>query len=196
MLFSQWGQCGWKRSCDMNRMPASRWHLEAKKSAEQWLLNMCQSKGSLYKHERMTWWRKRGCLCYTEMCPVCTKIVLLSYTFSVLATYKHKGNGKVWCLTVSCDFIRRVEPPVATRWRADVHVEIDIFSQPVTALLVPHKYWLLPVFSPFTVVKRKRKGTEKTRNKGEWWERQDHSSQLRIEEEETERDGHCLSLWL
>lgn len=54
-------------------------------------------------------------------------------------------------LTVSGDFVWRVEPPVSTRRGADVHVEMDVVSQPVAALFVVHKYRLLPVLRPFTL---------------------------------------------
>lgn len=57
---------------------------------------------------------------------------------------------KAQCLTVRGDFIGRVQPPVPTRRGADVHVEMDVVSQPVAALLVPHKYRLFAVLRPFT----------------------------------------------
>lgn len=81
------------------------------------------------------------------------------FLFSALSNYvKQKQKGR--CLTVSADFIGWVEPPVPARRRADVHVEMDVVSQPVAALLVPHKYRLLPVLRPFTLVVEKRKGKQ------------------------------------
>lgn len=62
------------------------------------------------------------------------------------------------CLTVSGDLIGRVEPPVPARRGADVHVEMDVVSQPVAGLLVPHKYRLLPVLQPFTERKKTTTG--------------------------------------
>ncbi len=87
---------------------------------------------------------------------------------SFLAKNKQNKNKEVWCLTVSGDFIGRVEPPVPTRRCADVHVEMDVVSQPVATLLVPHKYRLLPVLRPFTsVVKKGKRQTTSTRETDE-----------------------------
>lgn len=61
-------------------------------------------------------------------------------------------------LTIRGDFVGRVEPAVPARRRADVHVEMDVVSQPVAALLVPHEYRLLPLLRPFTSVTERRKG--------------------------------------
>lgn len=68
-------------------------------------------------------------------------------------------------LTVSSDFIGRVQPPVSTRRRADVHVEMDVVSQPVAALLVPHEYRLLPVLWSFTLVVKKREGKQQVQGR-------------------------------
>lgn len=68
----------------------------------------------------------------------------------------HVMNTETRRLTVSGDFVGRVESPVAARRGADIHVEVDVVSQPEAALLVPHEYGLVPVFRAFTVV-RKRK---------------------------------------
>lgn len=65
------------------------------------------------------------------------------------------------CLTIRGDFVGRVEPAVPARRRADVHVEMDVVSQPVAALLVPHEYRLLPLLRPFTSVTERRGGVEK-----------------------------------
>lgn len=74
----------------------------------------------------------------------------------------------VWLLTFTCNFIRRVEPPVPT-WRgADVHVEMDIVSQPVALLFVADEYRLLPVLQPFTSgTKTKKKKRMRKSNKSE-----------------------------
>lgn len=71
---------------------------------------------------------------------------------------------KACCLTVSGNFIGRVEPAVST-WRcADVQVEVDVVSEPVAALFVAYEYRLLPVLHPFTLTAGK---TEKaTRRRG------------------------------
>lgn len=81
--------------------------------------------------------------------------------FERLNMMLHVMNTETGCLTVSGDFVGRVESPVATRRGADVHVEMDVVSQPEAALLVPHEYGLVPVLRAFTVV-RKRKGGKKT----------------------------------
>lgn len=73
----------------------------------------------------------------------------------------NKRHREARCLTVSGDFVGRVEPPVPARRGADVHVEMDVVSQPVAALLVPHEYRLLPVLWPFTSVVKKRKNKKK-----------------------------------
>lgn len=84
--------------------------------------------------------------------------IVFFFYFQHCQTVKQKQKGR--CLTVSGDFIGWVEPPVPARRRADVHVEMDVVSQPVAALLVPHKYRLLPVLRPFTLVVEKRKGKQ------------------------------------
>lgn len=68
-------------------------------------------------------------------------------------------------LTVSGDFIGRVQPPVSTWRRADVQMEMDVVSQPVAALLVPHEYWLLPVLWSFTLVVKKREGKQQVQGR-------------------------------
>lgn len=70
------------------------------------------------------------------------------------------------CLTVRGDFVGRVEPAVPARRRADVHVEMDVVSQPVAALLVPHEYRLLPLLRPFTSVTERKKGIGGVKKKG------------------------------
>lgn len=124
---------------------------------------------------------------------------------SVLSTSEHKDNRKVESLTVSGDFIGRVEPPVTAWWHADVHVEMDVFPQPVTALLVPHEYRLLPVLWPFTAVRRKKWHRKKNikkqgrvmRKAGPFITARDRFPLFLFQrscEEETEKDGHRLSL--
>lgn len=73
----------------------------------------------------------------------------------------------VWLLTITCNFIRRVEPPVPTWRSADVHVEMDIVSQPVALLFVADEYRLLPVLQPFTsgTKRKKEKENEKKQQK-------------------------------
>lgn len=65
------------------------------------------------------------------------------------------------CLTVCGDLVGRVEPPVPTRRRADVHVKMDVVSQPEAALLVSHKYRLLPVLWPFTSAEKEKEEKKK-----------------------------------
>lgn len=75
-----------------------------------------------------------------------------------------KKKKKVRNLTFSGNFIRRVEPPVSARRRADVHVEMDVVSQPVAPLFVADEYRLLPVLYPFTSAVKKKK-RKKSNNK-------------------------------
>lgn len=93
---------------------------------------------------------------------------------SLWETRKQKGSS----LTVRGDFVRRVEPAVSTWWGADVHVEMDVVSQPVAALFVVHKYRLLPVLWPFTLAASKGKDNKE---EGDWWDKKKHLSQQRTQ---------------
>lgn len=101
--------------------------------------------GCLQIRFRELTWKAAACSPHSQ-----THSVPTEGTTTFTASAKRTEAGGF--LTVAGDFVRRVEPPVPARRSADVHVEVDVVSQPVAALLVPHEYGLLPVLRPFTSV--------------------------------------------